>query len=160
MNREEILNNLWQEQERAYDLMTEYDMLPHCYGDNVLYQAEAYVVNIIGNNPQITITQIAHSLKKTTSACSQIVKKLVSKGLVNQTRNKDNKRIYNLTLTSKGQQLYKDHMEFNKKCQQNTFDMLSEFTQEELLIHTKIQSVINDSYQGDVDRSKVKYGIE
>ena len=158
MDREDILKLLWEQQERAFDLMTEYDSLPHHYGENVLYQAEAYVVNAIGNNPNTTITELALTLNKTTSACSQIVKKLVSKGLVEQARNKENKRIYNLFLTKSGQQLYKDHVEFNEKCQKITFEMLSEFSDEELMIHTKVQNMINNSYQGDVDRTKDKYG--
>lgn len=160
MNRNEILEELWAQQDTAFELMTEYDSLPHHYGTDVLYQAEAYVVHEIGKNPNTTTTELASILNKTTSACSQIVKKLVSKGLVEQTRNENNKRVYNLTLTPDGERVYKDHIEFNKMCQGITFELLKEFTEEELLIHTKVQKIINKSYAGDVARSKKHYGEE
>ena len=40
MERSEILKKLWAEQDEAFELMTEYDSLPHHYGEDVLYQAE------------------------------------------------------------------------------------------------------------------------
>lgn len=157
MNREELLRQLWDSQDEAFELMTEYDSLPHHYGEDVLYQAEAYIVHEIGNTPNITTTEIAEKQKKTTSACSQLVKKLIAKGLVEQTRNADNKRVYNLNLTADGQRVYKDHVEFNEMCQDITFQLLSEFTEEELAIHTKVQQAINKAYKGDVERSKAYY---
>ena len=158
MERNEILDQLWKEQDLAFELMTEYDSLPHHYGEDVLFQAEAYVVHEIGNKPGITTTEIAEKQKKTTSACSQLVKKLIVKGLVEQTRNEENKRIYNLTLTKDGERVYKDHIEFNKKCQKITFELLKEFTEEELATHIKVQKAINMAYKGDVERSHEHYG--
>ena len=157
MNREEILRQLWAEQDKAFDLMTEYDSLPHHYGSNVLYQAEAYVIHEIGKNPYTTATEIAQVLNKTKSACSQIMKKLIQKGLVEQIRNEENRRIFNLVLTKDGEKLYQDHIEFNESCKKNTFEMLSKFSDEELMIHIKVQEEINRAYQGDVNRSKEKY---
>jgi DNA-binding MarR family transcriptional regulator len=160
MNRKEILKQLWESQDEAYVLMTEYDSLPHYYGTDVLYQAEAYIVNHIGKTPNITITELAEALKKTPSACSQIVRKLIDKGLVLQRRNTENKRLYNLRLTADGEKVYKDHISFNEKCQEITFNMLSEFTDEELKIYLSVQRRINEAYRGDVQRSKEKYGAE
>ena len=81
-DREELLRDIWEAQDEAYDLMYEYDSLPHRYGDNTLYQSEAHVIDLIGENPEITVTEIAAILKKTASACSQIVRKLRAKGWV------------------------------------------------------------------------------
>ena len=156
MKREQILKRLWECQDKAFDLMDEYDSLPHHYGDNVLYQAEAYVIQEIGNNPGTTTSEIALILNKTTSACSQIIKKLLNRGLVEQIRNEENRRIYNLVLTEEGLNLYKEHIKFNETCQKLTFEMLDEFTDEELMIHVKVQEAINKAYQGDVNRSKEK----
>ena len=41
--REELLRQLWTAQDEAYDLMCEYDSLPHHYGENILYQAEGHI---------------------------------------------------------------------------------------------------------------------
>ena len=157
MERQEILAELWAEQDKAFELMTEYDRLPHHYGSDVLYQAEAYALHEIGNKPGITASELADKLNNTRGAASQMVKKLIEKRLVIQTRNETNRRIYHLTLTDDGKKVYKDHIEFNKSCQKTTFDLLSEFTDEELKIHAKVQRIINISYQGDVERSKEKW---
>ena len=58
-------------------LMNEYDSLPHDYGNAVLYQSEAHLIQCIGQNDGITVTEASKLLKKTKSACSQLVKKLV-----------------------------------------------------------------------------------
>ena len=52
--REELLQRLWEAQDEAYDLMAEYDSLPHRYGDNVLYQAEGHIIDLIADHPGIT----------------------------------------------------------------------------------------------------------
>ena len=134
--------------------MSEYDSLPHRYGSDVLYQAEADIVNWIGQIPGITITELAENLKKTPSACSQLVKKLINKGLVVQKRNADNKRLYNLHLTADGQRVYQDHVNFNLNCQQITYTMLAEFNDEELATYLRVQMRINEAFLGDVQRSK------
>ena len=157
MTRDEILKQLWKEQDTAFELMTEYDSLPHYYGSDVLYQAEAYIVHEIGNTPKITVTELSEKLNKTKSAVSQMVKRLMDKGLVEQTRDTENRRIYHLTLTKDGGKVYNDHIEFNRVCQKITFDMLSGFSDEELAVHTKVQQMINKAYQGDVDRSREKW---
>lgn len=158
MKREEILEQIWDCQDEAYDLMSEYDALPHHYGDSTLYQAEAYIVNWIGRKPDITTTELADVLKKTPSACSQIIRKLISKGLVEQTRNEQNKRQYNLRLTDSGKQLYKDHIAFNEYCQRETFALLAGLTKEELEAHLKVQRLLNQAYRQDVRRSREYFG--
>lgn len=160
MNREQILEQLWGAQDEAYALMAEYDSIPHKYGETTLYQSEAYIVNWVGRMPDITITELAKLLKKTPSACSQIVRKLIEKGLVQQERNLRNKRIYNLQLTADGERMYRDHIAFNEACQKITFEMLAGFTDAELETCLRVQRRINEAYQGDVQRSREHYGNE
>lgn len=158
MNREDILRQIWESQDEAYLLMTEYDSLPHHYGTTTLYQAEAYIINWIGRVPGITTTALAKELKKTPSACSQIVRKLIMKNLVTQERNAENKRLYNLRLTADGEKVYQDHASFNEYCQSITFDMLAEFTEAELNTCLRVQQRINEAYHGDVERSRKHFG--
>ena len=82
--RQDLLDRIWTSQDTAYDLMLEYDSLPHRYGEHTLYQAEAQLIALIALHPDITITDIANILRKTPSACSQIVRKLRAKGWVVQ----------------------------------------------------------------------------
>lgn len=153
--RKELLQKLWSAQDEAYELMAEYDSLPHTYGSVVLYQAEALVVNLIGEHSDITITELGSILKKTASACSQIVRKLKSKGLVEQVRNESNNRQLNLRLTDAGKQIYLDRLSLNLECQNILFQMLQEFSDEEIAHHISVQERINQAYRGDIDRSKI-----
>ena len=152
--REELLEQIWAAQDTAYDLMSEYDSLPHSYGENVLYQAEAHLIDRIALHPGVTVTDLANMVRKTPSACSQLVRRLRDKGWVEQVRNTANNRQYMLRLTESGQALYRDHSAFSADCQQRTFDRMAEFTEEELALYLRVQKRINEAYADDVRRSR------
>lgn len=152
--RSDILQEIWKAQDEAYSLMSEYDSLPHHYGEDTLYQAEGEIVNLIALHPGITVTDLGEILKRTVSACSQIVRKLRAKGLVEQTRNPENNRLYNLALTESGKKVYQARQAFNLECQEITFELLKGFTEEELAAHLRVQQVLNQAYQGDIRRSR------
>lgn len=152
--REELLRKVWGLQNDAYDLMFEYDSMPHRYGEYMLYQAEAHMVDLIALYPDITVTDLSMILRKTPSACSQTVRKLREKGLVEQLRNRANNRQFKLRLTEAGQLLYQDHAAFNADCQKKTFAKLDQFTDEEIAIYVRVQSRINQAYVDDLRRSR------
>ncbi len=152
--RSELLEQIWNQQNQAYDLMCEYDAMPHRYGECMLYQAEAHMIDLIALYPGITAADLANILRKTPSACSQTLRKLREKGLVEQLRNAANNRQYKLQLTESGQALYRDHAAFSADCQQRTFDRLAEFTEEELALYLQVQQRINEAYADDVRRSR------
>ena len=152
--RDTLLQQIWAAQDEAYDLMYEYDSLPHQYGPNTLYQSEAHIIDLVGEAPMITVTELAARLGKTPSACSQVVRKLRAKGWVDQQRNAANNRIFNLRLTESGQRVYQDHTAFNSACQQATFRLLEAFTPEELECHLRVQKALNEAYRNDVKNSK------
>ncbi len=155
--REGLLQQVWEAQDEAYELMVEYDSLPHHYGDTILYQAEGEVIDLIALHPGVTITDLGNILKKTVSACSQIVRKLRTKGFVEQTRNENNNRLYNLTLTEEGRKIYQDHQAFTQNCREATYRLLEEFTEEELKTHLRVQRRLNQAYDGDVKRSRERF---
>ena len=137
-----------------YDLMSEYDSLPHSYGENVLYQAEAHLIDRIALHPGVTVTDLANMVRKTPSACSQLVRRLRDKGWVEQVRNAANNRQVMLRLTPAGEHVYRDHAAFDKQCQALTFRRLEGFTEAELATYLSIQRRINEAYADDVRRSR------
>lgn len=153
--KKDLYQSVWDLQDIAYDLMTEYDGIPHYYGDEFMYHTEGQVIDLIAQNPGITVTDIADITKKTTSACSQLIRKLRERGCVEQTRNEKNNRKYNLTLTDTGKKIYKERRVFNQKCQNIMDEMLANFSEEELEHHIMVQKKINEVYRGDIERSKV-----
>lgn len=155
--RYEIFLQMMKEMDKAYDLMEEYDAMPHKYGKENLYQAESHTIEMIGKNQGITVTEIAKRMHKTKSACSQIIRKLRNKGWVDQKRNDENNREYNLFLTEDGWHIFKSHEEIDTLCFSRGMKNLSTFTEEELHLYLKIQKQINVSFRQDVDMSKKNY---
>ena len=56
--RKELLAEIWNAQDDAYELMYEYNSLPHYYGENILYQAEGQIIDFVAIHPGITITEL------------------------------------------------------------------------------------------------------
>ena len=152
-NRYKLFCDIMDEIDRTYDLMSEYDSLPHQYGKYNLYQVESHLIEYIGNHEGVTITVLAEVFKKTRSACSQMVKKLRDKKWVEQIRNPENNREYNLYLTEEGKRIFENHAAFDKRCYQRNFEGLQEFSCEQMETYLSIQKKINESFQRDVEES-------
>ena len=135
------------------ELMNEYDSLPHDYGNEVLYQSEAHLIQFIGKNPGTTVTEAALCFKKTKSACSQMVKKLVNKNWVVQKQNVLNNREYNLYLTDAGKIVYEHHENFDRMSYEHNSKQLGDFTDEELELFIRIEKQMNKLIGLDVERS-------
>lgn len=136
------------------ELVDAYNSLLHDYNGVVLYQAESQFIHKIGEKPGITVTELAEIFGKTKSACSQLMRRMKDKGRLYQERNKENNREYNLFLTEEGQKIYKNHLEFEKKCYIRSARMLEIFSDAELEAYIRIQKQLNTSFQMDVEESK------
>ena len=151
--RSERLDELLDVFDKGYSLCAQYDEIPHQYGEEVLYQSEMHFLQAVGNTGDITITTISQQLGKTTSACSQMVRKLKKKNLIEQRRNEKNNREYYLNLTPKGKEIYLAHEKLDHKCIQRTKEVLDEFNDEEREIYIRIQKQLNETFQKDVQEN-------
>ena len=61
--------------------------------------------------------------------------------------------------TESGKQVYQAHTAFNQSCQEATFQLLSNFSPEELEHHLMVQRKLNEAYQDDVRRSRDYLGL-
>ncbi|MDO4311827.1 MAG: MarR family transcriptional regulator [Eubacteriales bacterium] len=148
-------NELIEAFDEGYELCYKYDSMPHQYGNEVLYQSEMHFLQAVGNSPNTTITAIASQLGKTTSACSQMVRKLRKKNLIVQERNENNNREYYLNLTEEGKEIYFAHEEFDKKCMMRTYECLDAFSDEEIQLYISIQKCLNKVFSKDVEENGV-----
>lgn len=155
---ETLFEKIWKSQDHAFGLMLEYDSLPHQYGSYTLHQAEAHVITLVAENPDITVTDISAILKKTPSACSQMIRKLREKGWVAQFRNENNNREYKLRITEEGQKVYADHDSFDRECKARTFQKLEGFTTDQLNTYLEVQNKLIEAYMEDVKRSREYFG--
>ena len=148
--RLELFREMIAEIDKAYELMVAYDSRPHKYGAVTLYQAESYMLYYIGEYPGITITDLAKRQRKTKSACSQLLSKLLDKGYVVQQRNEKNRREYLLYLTDLGEATHVAHKKVNETYIMRTLEMLDGFTEKQFEIYLNIQQRINESFLEDV----------
>ena len=118
-----------------------------------------HIIDFVAIHPGITITELGTLLQKTPSACSQLVRRLRAKGWVEQTRNEENNRLYNLTLTESGMHIYRDHLQFAQSCQDIAFRLLSKFSTQELESHLQVQRRLIEAYRGDVMRSRRRQAV-
>ncbi len=154
-NRYALFQRMIRELDESYSLIHEYDSQLHDYNGVIMYQAESQLIKLVGNFPGISAMECADKLKKTMSACSQLIKKLKTKGWIIQERNERNNRIYNLYLTEEGKVIYKNHKKFEEACYRRTYKLLDSFSEEEFQTYIKIQQYINKGFQMDVEDGKV-----
>ncbi len=140
--------------DEAVSLIQEYDAQLHDYNGVILYQAESQLIKLIGNTPGISAAECARKLKKTLSACSQLIKKLKKKGWILQDRNELNNRVYNLYLTDEGKVIYRNHRKFEERCYKRTYRLLSECPDEDLQTFIRVQRLLNTGFHQDVEEGK------
>jgi DNA-binding MarR family transcriptional regulator len=117
---------------------------PHEFGDTALYAAEAHLLEIIGENPGITATDIVNYLQVTKGAVSQIVSKLHRKGLIQKSSKTGNMKIKELSLTEKGMEVFLLHEEHDKELMQKMKAGLNKCRREDISIFTSIVNALAD----------------
>lgn len=78
-----------------------------------LTMIEAHILTHIYDYPDTTVTEIANHWRRTTSAISQIVRKLINLGLVDRVNSKENGAVYHLTTTENGARLALAHKRYD-----------------------------------------------
>jgi DNA-binding MarR family transcriptional regulator len=98
---------------RIINKFNELEKIPidHGTGD-LLYASEINTLEIIGKSPGINFTQIARKRGVTKGAVSQIVAKLVRKGLVVKKQALDNGKTVLLELSDMGAIAFENHEKF------------------------------------------------
>jgi len=109
---------------------------PACdFGTGIpLYKTEIHTIDAIGKNPDLTITELAESMNVTKGAVSQMVNKLVAKGLIIKKRSKKDARFFTLHLTENGQIGFDKHEEYHS------------------MIYNIVRNYFGNSYDESIDK--------
>lgn len=108
-------NTLFERIERVVNKYNQLDNQKRSYGTDIyLTNTEIHMVATIGDNPNINITELAKLKGVTKGAVSQIIYKLVDKGLVEKKVSTESDAQVNLSLTKTGTINYKGHIEYHK----------------------------------------------
>lgn len=128
--------------EKAYSLMEsllwlmeDYVQLaatPKSYGTDMLFhRLDIHLIETIGANEGINVTELARKHGITKSAVSQGVRKLENRDLVRRYQRPDNRKEILFTLTDKGRTAFLSHREFHGKVETLGIEELAGFEQEE-----------------------------
>ena len=109
-----------------------------CFGTDVeIYRSEIHIINVIGNQEDIHISEIARKFGVTKGAISKTIKKLEKKELVIKVIDVRNQTRILVRLTEKGKLAYKNHEKYHNKYDKDMFLYLENLTEDELDILDK-----------------------
>ncbi len=80
-----------------------------------LYHSERHMLDKIGDNRGMNVTEFAEAAGVTKGAISQLVTKLEKKGIVRRYKKSTNDKEVFLELTKSGQKVYQKHKEINEQ---------------------------------------------
>lgn len=98
---------------------------PKYYGtDDLLYQSEIHTIRTIKLYPHANASMLADILGITNGAITQVISKLLKKGLVEKYNLDNNKKSVYFTLTDKGNIVYENHELSDRKLMQQVLSYL------------------------------------
>jgi DNA-binding MarR family transcriptional regulator len=101
------------------------------YGTGILLtRTEIHTIDLIGNNEGINITQLALKQGITKGAVSQMIYKLVNKGLITKHVSPDSDTEVRMELTEVGITAYQAHQRFHIETNEEFFQLLQNMPDE------------------------------
>lgn len=117
-----------------------------------LTMTEVHVLEAIELSENKTMTEVANRLNITLGTLTTSINRLVRKNMVIKTRNKTDKRVYNLSLTNEALDVLKVHDQFHDEMIQALLDDLM-IDEDDLLI-SSLENISN--YFKKKDKKEVK----
>ena len=135
--------------ERVIHKYTQWEDKKRTYGTKLLLtKAEIHTIVAVGDNPNINITSLAEILGITKGATSQMIYKLVDKGVVEKKVSPDSDTEVVLNLTENGLINYQYHDNYHKQTNDKAFTLLEDmpepFYQYMLEYFSAFEKVIDD----------------
>jgi len=97
-----------------------------------LYHSERHMIDTIGENPNMNITEFAESLGVTKGAVSQVVSKLEKKGVVKRYKKSGSEKEIILHLTMEGKEVYEMHKKVSAESLLPLYNKLKKHSDEEV----------------------------
>ena len=143
MKRKDAVASVWNLQDETFNMMGDYFEAKYTNEDIELHGMETHILRHIDSHPGVNITEMALALNKTPSACSQVIKKLLKKDVIRQERNQENRRVYNLFLTEKGEKACNELQEWDDYGLGLICDAVKGFSVEDMEKYMAIQRAVN-----------------
>lgn len=131
--REVLFENLMDTIYEMSRLVKEYEMTPKYYGiKQKLYMLEAHTIRRIGNQKNITISDLAEQTGRTKGSVSVLIDKLVEKRLVIKEQNNSDKRKWILKLTNLGQEVFNYHENLDRTNYSRILDCIKDISDSQI----------------------------
>ena len=117
-----------------------------------LYHSERHMLDKIGDNTGMNVTEFATAAGVTKGAISQLVSKLEKKGIVRRYKKSTNDKEVFLELTKSGQEVYKKHKEVSEQAITPLYNELSKHSDEKVAFLLTMFKWLDDY----LDKSKKK----
>ena len=109
-----------------------------------LSMTEIHTIEAIGIKDAKSMGEIAHDLRITVGTLSAAITKLIKKGYVERKRTEEDRRVVLVSLTSKGENVYREHQVFHEEM---ICAMLSNFSDEEEQVLSKSLEKLNTFFE-------------
>ena len=113
-----------------------------------LSMTEIHTIEAVGIKDAKTMGEIAHDLRITVGTLSAAITKLIKKGYVERKRTEEDRRVVLVSLTSKGENVYREHQVFHEEM---ITSMLGNFSEEEYILAIALEKLNNffeEKYEG------------
>lgn len=138
-------NSFLEQVERIIHKYNQRESCKRDYGVGVLLtQTEVHLIDVIGEQPGIGVKALASAKGVTTGAASQMVRKLVEKGLVQKQISPVSEAKVELTLTEKGRICFEEHQKYHEKTNDKWNQLLDKLDDESYEKITQIFAQVED----------------
>lgn len=125
MAEEKIFSEVMESFNTYFRIMYSYQNTPRKYGtEDKLFISEAHIIQAIGENPGLSLNELAEKTFRSKSAMSIMVKSLVDKKIVKRKRDPEDNRRHIINLTSRGQIIFDYHDKLDAKNYREILDSL------------------------------------
>jgi len=112
-----------------------FERSPKDFGSGeLLYPLEIHIIDVIGKNNEIKMTDLAEKMEITKGAVSQVIKKLVRKGYVIKFKEEGNSKNFYLKLRNKGEIVFREHKLVADKIIGKINDIIRKIPEKEIII--------------------------
>jgi DNA-binding MarR family transcriptional regulator len=133
MDEEKSMDELTDLFLKVVNRYNELNQIPVFYGEDlILHLSEVHLVEAIGRNEGINITNLAKLRGVTMAAVSKMIRKLVQKGLVIKRISPEAENAVVLNLTDKGQEVFEGHQSYHDLLNSKLAECYLELSGEEL----------------------------
>lgn len=133
------------------------EKIPVDYGaGKTLYHSERHMLDAIGDNPAMNVSEFARTIGVTKGAVSQVVKKLEEKQVVRRYKQAENDKEVFIELTNLGKDIYKKHKETNEESIIPLHDELLKYSDDKVYFLIEMFKWI-DSYLDSVRKQMLSH---